>query len=600
MAKRLNLLLVPFDPVHDVGIRLVGDHLKKRGHRVRLLPPDLPREEVIKRAQAAEYDYILISRTMGYGVAEILGRLVGQMEAAALRQRPKLVLGGKAVTPPLAAALGVDAGFYPTASLEEIIGHLEGKAWNELPGAVKRRKRDVTAPYTYAYKHPEIGRLLDEIAQEAIDWAADKTTPGIERAEIRRAMLQNPSDEDRCLTEYLALCDESIVHHYRHEAAVGPTRLMNPEEAAVLKSLHAAPPRQPIQHSAKQPLVIIFVGSGCPIMDAAHVKVADSWGVDGVMLVCPSWQARVEGLMRGLVAQEEDGTVVTPANVDLIKKHLNPELYFQLRMHRGLNTPEMAVLGVHYGIDFGKITPVYGSLHGGTDPARLVADSVFAMKTLTAAGIPFDLPGNDELSGPPAHKAFAGMLTAAAVGLKLGARPILKPLLCFSPYNMLHGQMDDNYVDFNYGKIKALQAVLDAPIWCGEPVGFNTHEDDRSASTTITALHAVLAAAVGADILTFASTDESYSRGPIVVSSRIDTFNSLRLAFRFFGQATIKPTGEAERHRDETLAGIQRVLKEVVARGSFVEAIYAGVYGEESEGAKPGRGGRDTVRVKTL
>ncbi|MFQ5789569.1 MAG: B12-binding domain-containing protein [Acidobacteriota bacterium] len=599
MEKKQNLLLIPFDPVHDVGIRLVGQKLEERGHHVTLVPPDLPAEEIIKRAQEHRYDFILVSRTMGYGLAEVLGRLVDYLEAAGLRARTKLVLGGKAATPELAAELGFDAGFPPGAPVDEVVAYIEGSPLEPGVKFVKRAKKDITERYSYSYKQAEIGRLLDTIADEAIGWAEDKTTPGIERAELRRAMLEDPTNERACLSSYLSLCDDSIVRHYTDHVPIKGTRFLCPEETQILDKLHSAPPTQKIRHSPRHPLLVIFVGSGCPVMDAAHILAADGWGIDGVILVDPSWSARIEGLMRGLVAQEEDGTVITSANVELIKKYLNPELYFQLRMHRGINTPEMSVYGAHFSIDFGKITPVYGSLHGGTDPERLVADAIYAIKTAAGHGFPFDIPGNDELSGTPPDKVFAGMLTTAAIARKIGARPVLKPLLCFSPYNMLHGQMDNNYVDYNFGKIRALQSILDAPVWCGEPVGFNTHEDDRSQSAITTALHSVLAASAGADILTFASTDESYSRGPIVMPSRTDTFNALRSAYRFFGDATITPTMKADEYRDEILDGIHEVLQRVVDHGSFVKSIYSGQYGSVDDGAKPGRAGRGTVTKKT-
>jgi len=598
MSEKKNLLLVPFDPVHDVGIRLVGQRLKARGHRVTVLPPDLPASEVVKRAQQDRYDHILIGRTMGYGVAQVLGRLVDQLEAAGLRQKCSLVLGGKAVTPELAAELGFDAGFPPTSNVEAILAYVEGKPLDDAAGALKRKKRDITEKYSYEWRHAEIGRLLETLAEEAVAWSEGVTSPGIERAELRRAMLEDPENKERILADYIRLCDDLIAGHYRSGAPVGRTRIMSDSEVRILERLKVALPTRRLQHSDHHPLCIFFAGSGCPVMDVAHTMVADGWGVDGMILVDPSWNARVEGMMEGYVAQEEDGTVVTGDNVALMKKYINPDLYFQVRFHRGLNTAEYSVYAEHYGIDFGKINPCYGSLHGGTDPERLVADGLYGMRAAARGGFPFDMPGNDELSGTPPGQTFAGMLVAAAIGRRLGARPVLKPLLCYSPYAMLHGQMDSNFIDYNYGKIKALQSILDAPVWCGEPVGFNTHEDDRSQSATTTALHALLADAVGAEALTFASTDESYSRGPIVMASRIDTINSIRTAFRFLGDASITPTAKAEEYRDRVTEEIHQALQCAVEKGGFVKGLYEGCFGDVSVGAKPGRSGRNTVRKK--
>ena len=597
MAVHKNLLLVPFDPVHDVGIRLVARKMEDRGHRVTILPPDLPPQEVIKQALKEEYDCLLIGRTMGYGVAQLLGRLVDQLEAAGLRKKCKLVLGGKAVTPELAAELGFDIGFPPEASIEEAIAFIEDRPVDADAGIHKRIKRDITAPYSYEWKHAEIGNLLDTLAEEAIQWAEGRTSPGIERAELRQAMLKDPENKDQYLSDYLKLCDDSIVQHYRENVPIHRTRLMSENEIAILDTFKPHPPRKRLQHSDPTSPLHLLCRKWMPGDGYCSYPGCDGWGVDGMILVDPSWSARTEGMMQGYVAQEEDGTVVTAENVALLKKYLNPDLYFQLRLHRGLNTAECAVYGAHYGIDFGKINPCYGSLHGGTDPERLVLDGIYAIRKAKEGKFPFDMPGNDELSGTPPEHTFAGMLVAAAIGKKLGARPILKPLLCYSPYAMLGGQMENNFIDYNFGKIKALQSILHAPVWCGEPVGFNTHEDDRSQSATTTALHAMLASAIGADALTFASTDESYSRGPIVISSRIDTINSIRTTFRFFGDATISPTPKALEYQEQTVDGILQVLKSAVDQGGFVKGLYEGCFGTVDVGAKPGRAGRNTVRA---
>ena len=57
-------------------------------------------------------------------------------------------------------------------------------------------------------------------------------------------------------------------------------------------------------------------------------------------------------------------------------------------------------------------------------------DGVFALRLAAQYGLPFDIPGNDELSGVPPHKTFAGLLIMMMLGLKLGADDYLaKPFL---------------------------------------------------------------------------------------------------------------------------------------------------------------------------
>ena len=78
----------------------------------------------------------------------------------------------------------------------------------------------------------------------------------------------------------------------------------------------------------------------------------------------------------------------------------------------------------------------------------------------------------------------------AALGKRLGAQPILKPLLCHGPYIMVNELMEQNYVDYNFAKIRALQELADFPIWPGEPIGFMTHTEEKEQSAATTALHA--------------------------------------------------------------------------------------------------------------
>lgn len=100
MAKKI--LCVPLDPVHDVGIKLIRNQLAQHGHDTELLSPDLPMEAIVKKAAQGKYDFILVSRTLGYGVAELLARFNDLLDVAGVREVSKIVIGGKPVTPELA------------------------------------------------------------------------------------------------------------------------------------------------------------------------------------------------------------------------------------------------------------------------------------------------------------------------------------------------------------------------------------------------------------------------------------------------------------------------------------------------------------------
>ncbi len=312
----------------------------------------------------------------------------------------------------------------------------------------------------------------------------------------------------------------------------------------------------------------------------------------------PSWGAQREGLLDGLLSHEHDGTILTLENLRLIRRYTNPATLWNVRGHRGLNTPETQVLGRAAGADLFKINIPYGSTGGGTDPERLTVDGIYSLRLAAEYGIPFDIPGNDELSGVPPHKTFAGILVMAMLGLKLGAKPIPKPLLCYSPYIMVSGEMDDNFVDMNTAKLAVWQEIADLPVWPGEPVGFMTHTPERVQSAMTTAAHAALAAGMGVAAVTIASSDEAYSKGPISAQARVDTLRAVRDLLRFTGSAGFRPTARAAQMQAELHEGIVATLESIAARGDFVAAIYEGLLGSQEDGLYPGRTGRGTVVLK--
>ena len=83
----------------------------------------------------------------------------------------------------------------------------------------------------------------------------------------------------------------------------------------------------------------------------SHSIVSIAWGARGVVHFDPSWGARTEGLLEQAWSHEHDGTVITLDNLNLIKKALLPGTLWQVRAHRGLNTPETVVLAHLAGAD---------------------------------------------------------------------------------------------------------------------------------------------------------------------------------------------------------------------------------------------------------
>jgi methylmalonyl-CoA mutase cobalamin-binding domain/chain len=595
-AKRV--LLAPLDPVHDVGLKLIKKRLEERGHHVTLLPPDLTPEEVVRAALAERPDSLLVSRTVGYEAAELLARLADLLDGAGLRPRMRVAVGGMAVRPELAAEMGYDAGFGPGTPPEAAVCFVEGTSLPGREDAVTLHKPDLCAGYAYAWKDAQIGRLARELARGIIAWAEGASSPGTERARLVEAMVRSDgADAEKLEQEYLRLCDPEVVAMRRGDLPSRCRFITAEEREQALELLARGRGWQPLltAPSGRRPVVIVQYGTGCPLMDALHAVVAARWGAQGTVHFDPAWSARHEGLPRGLLAWSADGTFYTPENLRFFREATGSHLLWQVRAHRGLNTPETVVWAGTVGADLTKINPVYGSLGAGTDPERLLVDAVAAMRLAARYRLPFDVVTNEELGGVPARKAIAGMLAVVATALELGARPILQPLFCYSPEAMLEGYMERDYVDWNAAKVIALRRIIDAPIWPGAPIGFLTHTEERVQSGVTTALHAGLAASLGVDAITIASTDEAYSRGPISAAARVDSLRAVGEVFRFLGEAGMSPTARAERMADQLVEGVAETLRAAAECPSFCEALYAGVFGSREEGGNPGRAGRGTV-----
>lgn len=598
MSKKI--LCVPFDPVHDVGIKIIKSELDKNGHQTELLSPDLSTEAIVKIAANGNYDFILVSRTLGYGVAEMLARFIDMLDAAGVREKSKIVIGGKPITPELAAELGFDKGFGEHSSMEELLAYIEGREVKSVGVGLNRTKKDISSKYDYNFNNKEIGQLLDSIATKLIKFTDGKKSPGIERAKIRTEIF-NTEDElkkKNLLEKYYALCDDVIVDGNNKKNFVKGVREVSEAELKDLNSfLNKSKPVNPykIQYNEKQPLLFKFLGSGCPLMDITHAKVCERYGIDGFLIINPSWEARYEGLLQGYLTHENDGTITSFENIKLMRHSLDESTLLTVRAHRGLNTPETVLLAGEAGADLAKINLVYGSLGAGTDPVRLAVDGVEAIKLAAKYNMPFDIPGNDELSGVPAWKTLAGLLINVMIGIKLGAKPILKPLFCYGPHIVINGMMKQNFIDYNAAKIYALREIVNSPIWPGEPIAFMTQSEERVQSANATSYHASLAASVGVDAITVASTDEAYSRGPICITSRIDSIRAISDAFRFIGDAKFDTTPQADFYTEDLIKKITKTLREVDERDNLTTAIYDGCLGNKEDGAYPGKFGLGTV-----
>jgi methylmalonyl-CoA mutase cobalamin-binding domain/chain len=604
----MRVLLAPLDPVHDAGLKLIKRKLEALGYPCVLLPPDITVEEIGEAALKEKVDMIFVGRTVGYNVEQLFRRVRHVLTAQGIFGKVRVAIGGMAVTSELAQSMGFEAGYGPHTTIEEIHALIERnpELARHITHPVKHKPQFPFA-HDNTVKDATTQKYLDQIVDGILDWTASKTSPGVVRAHITESQLQDVHGSVESYTalpftrDYLAQCDEAVVDFFQKNICPPSVRQITQKEVDAYnhridiakKNFH---PRV-LQHGRTKPLVFVQYGTGCPMMDGMHIKVAESWGADGVLHFDPAWGARTEGLMDGFLTNAEDGTPVTYANLSLIKRSLDAATLWTVRAHRGLNTPEIAVLSGFLGADLSKINIVYGSICGGTDPARLTVDGVDAIRTAVRYKMPFDIPTNEELAGVPPHKAFAGMLIMAQLGRRLGAQPILKPLLCHGPYIMVNELMEQDYVDYNFAKIRALQTLADFPIWPGEPIGFMTHTEEKEQSATTTSLHVAMCSTLEVDAVTTASTDEAFSRGPITSAGRVGSLRSIGEALRFFGQTDVKPTAKADAWKDEIISGINAILKSAAEAPSFVEALYQGIFGDKADGVYPGRAGRNSVVV---
>jgi methylmalonyl-CoA mutase cobalamin-binding subunit len=606
-----SVLLAPLDPVHDNAIKLIKRKLIEAGYDAVSMPPGTTPEEVIQKALELKPAAILVSRTLGYKVAEILCSLVDLAEAAGLRNTTRIGVGGMAITKEIGTELGFDGCFVGELKMGELIDFIENRAstGEVVTGQVSTRtKPDITGAYSYQFFDAAIESCLDQITDQIVTWVGKKTTNGIQRAKVRMEMLENevaeressanPDTRKKLLEKYISFCDPEIQAFYRSNQLPNGVRWLQKSEIDKVPQLFDNPHVEftPLRHTGTKPLFFSQYGTGCPVMDVFHIKVAEAWGIDGVFHFDPSWNAQKEGLLEGLLTHEHDGTILTLENLKFIRNFMEPYTLWNVRGHRGLNTPETQVLGHAAGADLFKINIPYGSTAGGTDPQRLTVDGVYSLMLAAQYGIPFDIPGNDELSGVPPFKTFAGLLIMMALGLKLGARPIPKPLLCFSPYMTINGLMDDNMIEMNIAKLAVWRDIVDTPLWPGEPVGFMTHTPDRVQSALQTSLHATLASTMGVDAVTIASSDEAYSKGPISVQARVDTLRAVRDQLRFQGSLKANITPAIGSIKDELHEKITETLAVVAKRGDFVASIYEGLLGSQEDGLYPGRSGVGSVR----
>jgi len=142
--------------------------------------------------------------------------------------------------------------------------------------------------------------------------------------------------------------------------------------------------------------------------DIVHAKACERWGIDGFLIINPSWEARYEGLLDGYLTHQNDGTITSLENIRLMREMLDPATLLTVRAHRGLNTPETVLLAGEGGANLTKIDLVYGSLGAGTDPERLTVDGIEAIRLAHATACRSTFRGMMNSAGCPRGRRSPG------------------------------------------------------------------------------------------------------------------------------------------------------------------------------------------------
>ena len=160
-------------------------------------------------------------------------------------------------------------------------------------------------------------------------------------------------ERQRLQQAYIAQCDPEIQAFYKEGRLLEGVRWLGKAEVAALPDRLAgmADDYTTLRHSRTQPLYFVQYGTGCPIMDVIHIKIGEAWGADGMLHFDPSWALSEKVCWTACSVHQHDGTIVTLDNLRLIHQYMNPATLWNVRGHRGLNTPELQVLGHAAGAD---------------------------------------------------------------------------------------------------------------------------------------------------------------------------------------------------------------------------------------------------------
>ena len=193
-----------------------------------------------------------------------------------------------AIRPELAAELGFDAGFGPGTTVAEAVAFVENREYIPDDSIDKKTKKDITKGYDYSFKNKNIEKLLDTIVDGILDYVKDKTTTAIQRAEVRRQILETTGkvEKQKLRMAYSKLCDDVIRDFYESGKYREKTRPMTDDEVNALNryvnGVNSRMNPVSLQHINENP--VVFIQYGTDVLSwILHIKSCEAWGSDGVV-----------------------------------------------------------------------------------------------------------------------------------------------------------------------------------------------------------------------------------------------------------------------------------------------------------------------------
>ena len=168
----------------------------------------------------------MYKRQVGYGVEQLFRRVRHVLTVQGVFGKVRVAIGGMAVTTELAQSLGFEAGYGPHTSIEEIHALIERNP--ELARHIThpvKHKPAFPFPHDNTVKDPTTLKYLNQIVDGILEWTANKTSPGVARAQITEAQLQEVKGSVESYTalpftrDYLGQCDEAVVDFSKKTSA---------------------------------------------------------------------------------------------------------------------------------------------------------------------------------------------------------------------------------------------------------------------------------------------------------------------------------------------------------------------------------------------